>query len=93
MAIYDLDKTEIIDVIKINWKEYKVWDIPTSIILKIKKIKSWIFWFLWKSIEDQWVPIIKEILEIKNENVNIENISKKQIFWFVSFLKDKILKW
>ena len=90
MAIYDLDLNEEIDTIKINGVEYKVWDIPERIIEKIMNIKVWIFN---NNIIEKWKPICKEILEIRNKNVDIDNITKEKMFAFIQYIKNKIQKW
>ena len=90
MAIYDLDINEEIDQIKINWVEYEVWDIPVRIIEKIMDIKVW---FFKKDMLIQWRPICKEILEIRNKNVDIENITKDKLQAFIIYIKWKLQKW
>jgi len=90
MTIYNLDANEEIDLIKINGIEYEVWDIPIAIIEKILNIKTWIFK---RDLVDQWKPICKEILEIRNKNVDVSNITKDKLFAFITYTKWKIEKW
>jgi len=90
MATYNLDHNEEVDSIKINGVWYEVGDIPYSIIVKIRNIKTGMFD---KSLDVQWRPIIKEILEIKNKDVNVENLTKDKVFWFIKYLKRKLGKW
>lgn len=90
MALYDLDENEEIDQIKINGVEYEVWDIPVVIIEKILAIKTGVFR---KDLLEQWKPICKEILEIKNNNVDIQNITKDKLLAFIQYIKWKIQQW
>lgn len=87
MAIYDLDQNEEIDFIKINWVEYLVWDIPILILQKIKKIK------VWKNSIKQRKDICKEILSIRNWDVNIYYITKDKLMEFILCINNKIEKW
>ena len=91
MAIYDLDKNEEIDIIKINDKEYKVWDIPPEIIRKILKINTMF------TSEDKLYKerknIMEEILKIRDDDVNLEYVSKDKILAFAVYIQNKILKW
>lgn len=91
MAIYNLDHNEKIDNFKINWIEYEVWEIPIRIIEKIMDIKVW---FLTKDNElmKKWKPICKELLEVRNKNVNIDNIQKEKLLALITYIKWKIEK-
>lgn len=90
MTIYNLDANEEIDQIKINWVDYEVWDIPVRIIEKIMKIKTGIFK---KDLIEQWRPVCQEILELRNKNVDISNLTKDKLLAFITYIKWKIQKW
>lgn len=90
MTVYNLDANEEIDQIKINGIEYEIWDIPVVIIEKIMQIKTG---FFKKDMIEQWRPICKEILEIRNKDVDISNITKEKLFAFITYIKWKIEKW
>lgn len=90
MTVYNLDANEEIDQIKINGIEYEIWDIPVVIIEKIMQIKTG---FFKKDMIEQWRPICKEILEIRNHDVDISNITKEKLFAFITYIKWKIEKW
>lgn len=90
MTIYNLDANEEIDQIKINGIDYEVGDVPVRIIEKIMKIKTGIFK---KDLIEQWRPICQEILELRNKNVDISNITKEKLFAFITYIKWKIEKW
>lgn len=90
MTLYiDLDEDEIINTVKINDRDYKIWDIPDDLIMKILNIKTW-FLVTNKSLLKQWKPILKEILEIKNDDVRIELLSDKKIAWLIQIITEKI---
>lgn len=89
MAKYNLDADEEIDIFTINWIEYEVWDIPMRIIENILEIKTW---FFKKDIVEQWKPICQDILEIRNKDVDISNLTKDKIFAFITYTKWKIEK-
>lgn len=36
---------------------------------------------------DQWRPICQEILEIRNENVDLDNLTKEKLFAFITYIK------
>ena len=90
MAKYNLDENEEIDDFTINGIEYEVWDIPFQIIEKILNIKTWIFK---KDLIEQWRPICQEILEMRNKNVDLSNLTKDKLFAFITYIKWKIEKW
>lgn len=90
MTIYNLDANEEIDQIKINWVDYEVWDIPVRIIEKIMKIKIGIFK---KDLIEQWRPVCQEILELRNKNVDVSNLTKDKLLAFITYIKWKIQKW
>lgn len=90
MAIYDLDKNEEIDYIKINWIEYQIWDIPLDIENDILKISTFT---KEEKLVKQWKKIMYRILKIRNKDVNIEDISIEKIKAFIIYLKNKIEKW
>jgi hypothetical protein len=90
MAVYNLDINEEIDYIKINWIDYEIWDIPVKIIEKVMTIKTWLFR---KDIIEQWRPICQEILELRNKNIDLSNITKEKLFAFIGFIQWKIQKW
>jgi len=87
---YNLDENEEIDNIKINWINYDVWDIPLTILEEILEIKTGLFS---KSLMNQWKPICKKILEIRNNNINIDNLTEKKLLAFIQYIKNKISKW
>ena len=87
---YDLDQNEEIDIIIINWKEYKVGDIPTYLMEKIQKIKTW---FFGKNNIEVWKPIIEEIIWIKNKDFKIENLTNEKIYSFTDLILLKLEKW
>lgn len=89
MAKYNLDANEEIDLIKINGIEYEVWDIPIRIIEKILIIKTWLFR---KDLLEQWRPICQEILEMRNKDVDVSNMTKDKLFAFITYVKWKIQK-
>ena len=84
MTVYDLDKYEDIDQIKINGVEYEVGDIPLSIVAKINKIKTG---KNRKDIMDQWKPICTEILSIRNKNVDLSNVGEEKIKAFIHYIQ------
>lgn len=90
MATYNLDQNEEIDQIKINGIEYEVGDIPVRIMEKIMAIKTG--WFR-KDLVDQWRPICKEILEIRNKDVDIENLTQEKLLAFIQYIQWKIHRW
>lgn len=90
MTIYNLDANEEIDQIKINWIDYEVWDIPVRIIEKIMQIKTGIFK---KDLIEQWRPVCQEILELRNKNVDVSNLTKDKLLAFITYIKWKIQKW
>lgn len=90
MTIYNLDANEEIDQIKINWVDYEVWDIPVRIIEKIMQIKTGIFK---KDLIEQWRPVCQEILELRNKNVDVSNLTKDKLLAFITYIKWKIQKW
>lgn len=90
MATYNLDANEEIDQIKINGIEYEVGDIPVRIMEKIGQIKTW---FFRKDLENQWRPICQEILEIRNENVDLSNLTKEKLYAFIQYIQWKLQKW
>ncbi len=90
MAIYDLDANEEIDQIKINGTEFEVWDIPVRLIEKTMMIKTG---FFRKDLVDQWLPICKEILEIRNPPIDLSLLTKDKIFALITYIKWKIEKW
>jgi len=90
MATYNLDLNEEIDTMTINSVEYEVGDIPVAIIRKIMAIKTG---FFKKDVLDQWKPICKEILELRNKDVNIDSITKEKMFAFITYIQWKIQKW
>lgn len=90
MAVYNLDANEEIDNIKINGVDYEVWDIPVKIIEKIMQIKTG--WFR-KDLVDQWRPVCQEILEIRNKNVDVSNITRDKLFAFITYINNKVEKW
>lgn len=89
MAVYNLDINEEIDNIKINGVDYEVGDIPVRIIEKIMQIKTG---FFRKDIVEQWKPICQEILEIRNKNVDVSNITKDKMFAFITYINNKLEK-
>lgn len=89
MTKYNLDANEEIDDIKINGVEYEVWDIPLRIIEKILKIQTWIFK---KDLIEQWRPVCQEILELRNKDVDVSNITKDKLFAFITYIKWKMEK-
>lgn len=89
MTTYNLDANEEIDFIKINGIDYEVGDIPMRIIDKIMEIKTWLFK---KDIIEQWRPICQEILEIRNKNVDVSNLTRDKLFAFINYIKWKIQK-
>lgn len=90
MAVYNLDANEEIDQIKINWVDYEVGDIPLAIIEKIMAVKVG---FFTKDTINQWIPICKEILEIRNKNIDMSGMTKDKILAFITYIKWKIQKW
>jgi hypothetical protein len=91
MAVYDLDKNEKIDDFTINWVEYQVGEIPIRIIEKIMQIKVWLF-TKDEELLKQWKPICKELLEVRNQNVNIDNIQKEKLLALITYIRWKIEK-
>jgi len=87
---YDLDKNEKLDSMKINGVEYAIGDIPVKIMERIMNIETW---FFKRSITKSWLPICEDILKIRNENVNISNITDNKLLAFINYINDKILKW
>lgn len=87
---YDLDQNEEIDIIIMNWQEYKIWDIPLVLMEKILKINTGIF--SWNTAE-KLRPIINEIVLIKNKDFKIETLTDEKIFNFFRMLNLKIEKW
>ena len=90
MATYNLDANEEIDNIKINGVDYEVGDIPIVIIEKIMQIKTG---FFKKDLIEQWKPICQEILELRNKNADLSNITKEKMYAFITYIKNKIEKW
>jgi hypothetical protein len=90
MAVYDLDVNEQIDIIKINWRDYEIWDIPIYILEKVNKIK---WWFFRKEKIEDWIPIFTEILEIRNDNVDLKKLTSKKLSQLILIIKNKIVKW
>lgn len=84
MATYNLDANEEIDQIMINGVEYEVGDIPVRIIEKIMAIKTG---FFRKDLVEQWRPICQEILEIRNKDVDLSNITKEKIYAFITYIQ------
>ena len=84
MAQYNLDENEEIDQIKINGVEYEVGDIPVRIIEKIMTIKTGIFH---KDLIEQWRPICKEILELRNKEINLEDLTKEKLFALITYIQ------
>lgn len=84
MATYNLDANEEIDQIMINGVEYEIGDIPVRIIEKIMAIKTG---FFRKDLVEQWRPICQEILEIRNKNVDLSNITKEKIYAFITYIQ------
>lgn len=84
MAQYNLDANEEIDQIKINGVEYEVGDIPVRIIEDIMNIKTGLFK---RDLIEQWKPICKEILELRNQNINIDDFTKEKLFAFITYIQ------
>jgi len=89
MATYNLDANEEIDTMTINGVPYEVGDIPVRIIEKIMAIKTG---FFRKDLIEQWKPICQEILELRNKNVDLSNLTKEKLFAFITYIKWKIEK-
>lgn len=90
MAIYNLDQNEEIDTIKINGVEYEVWDIPVRIMEKIMNIKTG--FFKKDNMVAKWLPICQEILEMRNKNVDLTNLTNEKLFAFIEYINLKLVK-
>jgi len=90
MAIYNLDQNEEIDTMTINGVQYEVGDIPESIVAKIMKIKTGVFR---RDLEAQWMPICKEILELRNNQFDIANLTRDKLLSFIQYIQWKIQRW
>jgi hypothetical protein len=84
MAIYNLDQNEEIDTMTINGVPYEVGDIPVRIIEKIMTIKTG---FFRKDLEVQWIPICKEVLELRNKQVDLTNFTREKLFAFIQYIQ------
>ena len=81
------DKEEI-DTVQLNGVKYDIGDVTAEMMQKIWAVdlESDV------SIYDQWRPIVKEILEIRNENVNVDDLWRDKIEALIRFLIEKIKK-
>lgn len=55
-----------------------------AIIKKIMAIKTG---FFKKDTLDQWIPICKEILELRNKDVDVGGITKEKMFGFITYIQ------
>lgn len=87
MVTIDLDKGEEIDYIKLNGREYEVGKIPVLILKKIDNVDTT------KGIEvmlQQRREITKEILEVRNDYVNMDAVSDEKLSAFIQYVLDKV---
>lgn len=88
MKIYNLDENEKVDIIIINWKNYEIWDIKPKILEKIKNLPT--IWIWHKKFLQKWREIVFEILEMKNSEIDYENISEKHILQIIEIISNRI---
>lgn len=91
MVVYDLDRNESIDTVKVNGIEYRLGDVPKSVQGIMMDVKvSW--WEKLKGVKlvDKWRPVVKKYLEVFNKDVNIEHWDDGQVFQLISILYDRL---
>lgn len=86
--IIDLDAvdTEEIDTIKLNGVEYEIGNVTPEMMERIGKVdlQSKV------SVFDQWRPIVKEILQVRNPDADAESLWRDKIEAFVRYLMQRI---
>jgi len=92
--IYDLDRDESIDIVKVNGKSYRVWDVPVAVKVLFMNTR-YNFWDVIKWVKriDKWRNVVKEYLKVFNDNVDISKWDDGQVFQLLNILKIKILGW
>ena len=88
MTVFDLDANEIVEAIKLNWREYLIWDIPDWIIKRILSVKTGIFR---RDLITQLKPIARDILKIKNDNIDMDLITDDKILALINWIKENRL--
>lgn len=88
MKIYNLDLNEEIDILRIWWKDYKIWDIKPKTIEEILKLPTIFIWH--KKFLQKWREIIIWILEVKNDEIDLSIISEKHIMQIIEIISKKI---
>lgn len=88
MKIYDLDVNEKFDIIKIGERDYKIGDIPVWIYKKIQWLNTW--FSSDRKFFEKWKEIIIEMLEIKNEDIDVSKLRKQHILKIIDIILNKI---
>lgn len=87
MTSYNLDKDEDIDTITINGFDYQVGDLPLEIITKVEKIST-------KEklgdILEGFRPIMRDLLKIKNPEIDTRELTDDKVASFMSYVLNKI---
>lgn len=84
----DLDKLDEIeiDIVKLDWISYEIWEVTIDQMMKIWQVD-----LSWKTgVYEQRREIVKDILFVRNPNVDINNIWRDKIEAFIRYLIEKI---
>lgn len=87
--IIDLDIGEDIDYIMINGRPYEIGTIPKKLLERVNDIDTT------KGLNSlllQWRDLAKDILEVRNDNINMDHITDHKLTAFIKYVLDKIKK-
>lgn len=87
--VIDLDLNEDIDYIKLNGREYQIGIIPQRLLERVNAIDTT------KGLDDlliQWRDLAKDILEVRNDVINMDHITDEKLGAFIKYILDKVAK-
>lgn len=85
--IINLDLGEEIDVIKLNGREYEIGDLPLLVLQKVNNVDTTGGLAV---LLQEWRAIAKEILEIRNDAVNMDAVTDEKLTAFIKYILDKV---